>query len=43
MCIRDSRSDDIQVTLVKSADHRMSRDEDIALLLGTIARLPVFA
>lgn len=37
------RSDDIQVTLVKSADHRMSRDEDIALLLGTIARLPVFA
>lgn len=37
------RSDDIQVTLVKSADHRMSRDEDIALLLGTIARLPAFA
>lgn len=36
-------SDDIQVTLVKSADHRMSRDEDIALLLGTIARLPIFA
>lgn len=37
------RSDDIQVTVVKSADHRMSRDEDIALLLGVIARLPVFA
>ena len=36
------RSDDIQVTLVKSADHRLSREEDIALLLGTIARLPVF-
>ncbi len=34
------RSDDIQVTLVKSADHRMSRDADIALLLDTIARLP---
>ena len=34
------RSEDIQVTLVKSADHRMSRDTDIALLLDTIARLP---
>ncbi len=29
-------SDDIQVTLVKQADHRMSRDEDIALLLRVI-------
>ena len=34
------RSDDIQVTLVKAADHRMSRDDDLALLLGIIARLP---
>ncbi len=36
-------SDDIQVTLVKAADHRMSRDEDIALLLRIFAQLPVFA
>lgn len=34
------RSDDVQVTLVKTADHRMSRDEDIALLLDIVARLP---
>ena len=34
------RSDDIQVTLVKAADHRMSRDDDVALLLKIIARLP---
>lgn len=34
------RSDDIQVTLVKAADHRMSRDDDIALLLAIIDRLP---
>lgn len=27
------RSDDIQVTLVKDGDHRLSRDKDIALLL----------
>ena len=32
-------SDDIQVTLVKAADHRMSRDADIALLLRTAALL----
>ncbi len=35
-------SDDIQVTLVKAADHRMSRDDDIELLLSIIARLPSF-
>lgn len=29
-------SDDIQVLLVKGADHRMSRDEDVALLLRVI-------
>jgi len=34
------RSDDVQVTLVKAADHRMSRDDDVALLLSIIARLP---
>lgn len=34
------RSDDIQVTLVKQADHRMSRDTDIALLLRMVAQLP---
>ncbi len=32
-------SDDIQVTLVKDGDHRLSRDGDIALLLRTIASL----
>jgi pimeloyl-ACP methyl ester carboxylesterase len=34
------RSADVQVTLVKDGDHRLSRDEDIALLLRTIAALP---
>ena len=33
------RSDDVQVTLVKHGDHRLSRDTDIALLLRTIAAL----
>lgn len=33
-------SDDVQVTLVKAADHRLSRDEDIALLLSIVAQLP---
>jgi len=33
-------SDDIQVTLIKDGDHRLSRDADIALLLRTIAELP---
>jgi pimeloyl-ACP methyl ester carboxylesterase len=37
---RQLRSDDIQVTLIKAADHRLSRDEDIALLLRIIAQLP---
>lgn len=35
------RSDDIQVTLVKAGDHRLSRDADVALLLGIIARLTI--
>jgi pimeloyl-ACP methyl ester carboxylesterase len=33
------RSSDVQVTLVKGGDHRMSRDSDIALLLRTVAAL----
>ena len=33
------RSGDIQVTLVKDADHRLSRPQDIALLLRTVALL----
>lgn len=33
------RSDDVQVTLIKDGDHRLSRDTDITLLLRTIAAL----
>lgn len=33
-------SDDVQVTLIKDGDHRLSRDADIALLLRTISELP---
>ena len=33
------RSDDVQVTLVKDGDHRLSRPQDIALLLHTVAAL----
>ena len=33
------RSGDIQVTLVKDGDHRLSRPQDIALLLRTVADL----
>jgi pimeloyl-ACP methyl ester carboxylesterase len=32
-------SDNVQVTLVKDGDHRLSRDADIALLLGAVADL----
>ncbi len=32
-------SDDVQVTLVKGGDHRLSRDTDIALLIDSVARL----
>ena len=32
-------SADVQVTLVKGGDHRLSRDTDIALLIDTVARL----
>ena len=34
------RSADVQVTLVKDGDHRLSRDQDIALLLRTNEMLP---
>ncbi|WP_324828746.1 alpha/beta fold hydrolase [Qipengyuania zhejiangensis] len=33
------RSDAIQVTLVKDGDHRLSRDQDVALLLRTVEQL----
>jgi len=33
------RSQDVQVTLVKGGDHRLSRDSDLALLLRTVAAL----
>ena len=33
------RSDDVQVTLVKDGDHRLSRAQDIVLLLRTVAAL----
>jgi pimeloyl-ACP methyl ester carboxylesterase len=36
---RALRSQDVQVTLVKGGDHRLSRDGDIALLLRTVAAL----
>ena len=35
------RSEDVQITLIKDGDHRLSREADIALLLRTIASLPV--
>jgi pimeloyl-ACP methyl ester carboxylesterase len=36
---RALRSADVQTILVKDGDHRLSRDADIALLIGTIAQL----
>ena len=33
------RSADVQVTLVKDGDHRLSRPQDIALLIATIESL----
>ncbi len=32
-------SEDVQITLVKGGDHRLSREGDIALLIDTVARL----
>ena len=41
---RALRSSDVQVLTVKDGDHRLSREEDIALLLLTVAELlPVAA
>ena len=34
------RSADVQVTLVKDGDHRLSRPQDIDLLIATIERIP---
>ncbi len=34
------RSGDVQVTLIKDGDHRLSREADIALLLRTLEALP---
>jgi pimeloyl-ACP methyl ester carboxylesterase len=36
---RALRSQDVQVTLAKGGDHRLSRDRDLALLLRTVAAL----
>lgn len=36
---RALRSQDVQVTLVKGGDHRLSRDGDLALLLRTVSAL----
>jgi dipeptidyl aminopeptidase/acylaminoacyl peptidase len=33
------RSSDVQTVLVKDGDHRLSRDQDIALLIDTVHRL----
>ena len=33
------KSGDVQVTLIKDGDHRLSRDSDITLLLRTVAAL----
>lgn len=33
------RSDDVQTILVKDGDHRLSREQDIALLMATIERM----
>ncbi len=33
------RSEDVQVHLLKDGDHRLSRDQDIALLIGILSRL----
>jgi pimeloyl-ACP methyl ester carboxylesterase len=32
-------SDDVQVTLIKDGDHRLSREQDLALLIATVERL----
>jgi pimeloyl-ACP methyl ester carboxylesterase len=39
--VKKLRSSDVQVTLIKDGDHRLSRDSDIALLIDVIAKLLV--
>ncbi len=39
--LTDLRASDVQLTLIKDGDHRLSRDKDIALLLRTIEALEV--
>ena len=34
------RSDSVRIHLVKSGDHRLSREQDIALLIATVAAMP---
>lgn len=34
------RSSDVQTILLKDGDHRLSRDQDISLLIDTVAKLP---
>lgn len=36
---KKTRSSDVQVHLIKDGDHRLSRDQDIALLIDVISRL----
>jgi pimeloyl-ACP methyl ester carboxylesterase len=36
---RQIRSSDVQTMLIKDGDHRLSRDQDIALLIETLAKL----
>ena len=37
--VKALRSSDVQTILVKDGDHRLSRDQDIALLIETVAKL----
>lgn len=32
-------SDDVEISLIKGGDHRLSRDADVALLVNSVARL----
>ncbi len=37
--VKALRSSDVQTILVKDGDHRLSRDQDIALLIDIVAKL----
>ncbi len=39
MLAADLRSSDVQAILIKDGDHRLSRDQDIALLIDVVAKL----